>query len=138
MPVPPNLDLGKLLRMQEMVTRAAQTEAVRDSAAALVHAYSGLRGEMLGVLAPDELRELREEFERLFQPLEEPEPFNLRFGESSHVRLASAAEEAQMLLRMVGGWVQGLINELTLEQKIRLEAEAKARLESKLSTGFGA
>ena len=65
------LDLGKLLRLDEMVTQASQTEAVRDSAAALVHAYMGLRTEMLGLLEPEELRELREEFERLFQPLDE-------------------------------------------------------------------
>ena len=67
------LDLGKLLRMDEMASQASRTEAVRDSAAALVHAYQVLRSEMLTMLDPGELRE---EFERLFQDLEDPGEFS--------------------------------------------------------------
>jgi len=130
------LDLGKLLRVDEMVTQAAQVEAVRDSAGALVHAYTGLRAEILTLLEDKPLRELREEFERLFQPLDEPARFSPALPLESQVRLASAAEEALMRIRLVGGWVKGLIRELTLAETMRLEAEAKARLAAKPQTGF--
>jgi hypothetical protein len=68
------LDLGKLLRSDEMVRQAAQAEAVRESAAALVHSYMALRDEMLRLLDSEAQRELRDEFERLFQPLDDPTP----------------------------------------------------------------
>ena len=130
---PPNLDLGKLLRLDEMVTQAAQTEAVRDSAAALVHAYTGLRTEMLDLLQTEPLRE---EFERLFQPMDEPEPFHHLRAVDDQVRLASTAEEALIRLRLVGGWIKGLIREMTLGEQMRLDAEARARHETKPPTGF--
>jgi hypothetical protein len=133
---PPSLDLGRLLRVDEMVTQASQTEAVRDSAAALVHAYLGLRDEVLGLLEPEDLRELREEFERLFEPLDDPGPFREMRAVEDQMRLAAVAEEALMRLRQIGGWIKGLIRELTLEDTMRLEAEAKARLASKPPIGF--
>jgi hypothetical protein len=60
------------------------------------------------------------------------------FATSDQVRLASAAEEAQMRLRLIGGWIQGLINELTLAERMRLEAEASAKFAAKPATGFSA
>jgi hypothetical protein len=132
----PQLDLGKLLRLDEMVTQAAQVEAVRDSAAALVHAYTALRAEMLKLLESDAQRELRGEFERLFLPLEEPPEFSELRAIETQVQLATAAEEALMRLRLAGGWVKGLIREATLEQTMRIEAEAKARLAAKPAPGF--
>ena len=57
----PQLDLGKLLRLDEMVMQATQTEAVRDSAAALVHAYDGLRNEIIEMLKTAGLDELHNE-----------------------------------------------------------------------------
>jgi hypothetical protein len=67
-----------------------------------------------------------------------PPPFSPVLAVESQVRLATAAEEALMRLRLVGGWVEGLIREATLEQTMRVEAEAKARLAAKPSTGFSA
>jgi hypothetical protein len=132
----PQLDLGKLLRLDEMVTQAAHTEAVRDSAAALVHAYMALRAEMLTLLESETQPELGEEFGRLFQPLAEPGPFSPVLAVESQVRLAAAAEEALMRLRLVGGWIKGLIREVTLEQTMRADAEARATLAAKPPTGF--
>ncbi len=131
------LDLGKLLRLDEMVTQAAQTEAVRDSAAALVHAYAGLRHEVIEMLKAAGLTDLHNEAFALFRPLESPAPFSSMRGAEDHMRLASVAEEALMNIRLIGGWVKGLIRELTLEETMRLEAEAKARFAAKPPTGFG-
>src|SRR5579859_2078572 len=131
------LSLGRLLRMQAMVTQAAQVEAGRDSAAALVHAYSALRTEMLDVLDRDSLAELRGEFDRLFPEMEEPPPFNPNFDPvSSHAKLAAAASQAQMGLRRLQGWIQGLIDEMTLSERMKLEAEARVKLENKPKPGF--
>jgi hypothetical protein len=130
------IDLGKLLRLDEMVMQAVQTEAVRDSAAALVHAYMSLRDEMLTLLDAGEQRELLDEFERLFKPLDDPPRFSPVLAVESQVKLATAAEEALMRLRLVGGWIKGLIREATLEQTMRIEAEAKAKLTAKPPTGF--
>src|SRR5688572_18650300 len=100
-----------------MVNAAAQTEVARDSAAALVRAYMGLRGELLTSLESDETRELREEFERLFVPLEEPEPFETGHGERDRAaRLAAAAADGRTRLGQLGGWIQGLIDELTFQE----------------------
>lgn len=130
------LDLGKLLRLDEMVTQAAQTEAVRDSARALVRAYQTLATEIHTFLLPHP--ELSEEFRRLFGPLEDPGPFREMHALDDQMRLAAAAEEALMRIKLIGGWVKGLIRELTLEETMRLEAEAKVRLATKPPTGFSA
>ena len=53
----PDLDLGRLLRLDEMVTQAEQTKAGRDSASALVHAYMALRNEILSLFEGDARRE---------------------------------------------------------------------------------
>jgi hypothetical protein len=41
-----------------------------------------------------------------------------------------------MGLRKLQGWIQGLIDELTLSERLRLDAEAKAALANKPATGF--
>jgi hypothetical protein len=133
----PSLDLGKLLRMQAAVMKAAQMEATYEAGQALVHAYMGLRAEMLALLLDNQLPDLGAECERLFQPMDEPANFNPVFDpERSRWALASAAKEAQTKLGMLSGWIQGLIDELTLEEKIVAEAEAKARLAVKPPLGF--
>jgi hypothetical protein len=130
-------DLGRLLRVRAMVIGAAQVEATEGAALALVRAYAGLREEMLHVLESEALGPLRDEFERLFTTMEEPEPFHPYRGAVGHAELASAASEAQVNLLKIQGWIQGLVDELTLEQRLRLEAEEKAKLESKFKPGFG-
>ena len=82
------------------------------------------------------LDELHSEAFRLFQPLESPAPFRQQWAVVDQVRLASTAEEALIRLRLLGGWIKGLIRELTLEQTMRLEAEAKARVAAKPLNGI--
>jgi len=55
----------------------------------------------------------------------------------SHARLAVAAEEGRTQLVQLGGWIKGLIDELTLQERLRLDAEARARGEAKPGMGFG-
>ena len=119
------LDFGRLLRMRAMVTAAAQQEAAVQSAGALVRAYMFLRSEMLGVLGPAS-GELREEFERLFPVIEEPPKFETRMGVTQASALTRAAHEAHISLSTLQAWIQGLIDELTFSERLRLEAEAKA------------
>jgi hypothetical protein len=127
MSTPPKLDLGKLLRLEEMVTQASLTQATIYSSEALVRAYETLRTEILDYLKGTEAQELHEEFERLFQPI----------GGADELGYQEAAEEGLLRLRLIGGWIKGLIRKLTLTEQMRLDAEAKARFESKPPTGFG-
>jgi hypothetical protein len=123
--------------MQAMVTEAAQTEATYHAGIALVRAYMGLRNEMSLILEGEGLESLREESDRLFPSLPEPEPFKIGFDPiNSQAKLLAAANEALINLRQLGGWIQGLINELTLEQRMRLDAEERAKLQSRPATGF--
>jgi hypothetical protein len=71
-----NLDLGRLLRMQAMVTQAAQVEATYQAGGALARAYLSLREEMLRILEPDALADLREECLRLFPVIDEPPDYS--------------------------------------------------------------
>ena len=130
------LDLGRLLRMQAMVTRAAQVEATYQAGQALVRAYLSPRDEMLKILEPDALAELRAECQRLFPDIEDPGGFSTTLPRVTSARLAAAAHEAQLKLRTLQGWIQGLIDELTFEQRLRVEAEAKAAQASRPPLGF--
>jgi hypothetical protein len=123
--------------MQAMVTQAAQVEATRDASRALVHAYLGLRAEMLEIVESHGLKELQAECERLFPPIEEASPFNPTFDTTrSHTALVTVASEAQMGLRKLQGWIQGLIDELTFSERLRLDAAAKAAQANRPPTGF--
>lgn len=127
-----NLDLGKLLRLHAMVT-ASQVDATRTSARALSLAYINLTAEIRQALSIQGLEDLLAEFDRVFTPLAEvPEAVDV-----NDLVATSRANEALVKLRQVGGWVQGLLDELTFEQRMRMEAEEKARLAAKPTTGFG-
>jgi hypothetical protein len=131
-----HLDLGRLLRMQAMVTQAAQIEVTYQSGKALARAYLSLRDEMLRILEDESLAGLRAECERLFPVIEDPPPFHPGMLQSTAAELSEAANEAQLGLRKLQGWIQGLIDELTLEQRLRFEAEARAAQGVRPPTGF--
>jgi hypothetical protein len=117
-----------------MVTELAQTDATKESVRALLRAYSRLRGELLLILKPDALGELRAEFERLFPALGDPPLVDQATGRPLDAfQLADWASEAKLGLKQLQGWIQGLIDELTLERRLQLEAEAKAK---RAPTGF--
>ena len=72
-------------------------------------------------------RTLKAECERLFEPIEEAAEYNPVFDSMrSHTALMTVASEAQMGLLRLQGWIQGLIDEATLSERLRLEAEANA------------
>ena len=131
-----DLDLGRLLRMQATVMHASQAEATFQAGEALAGAYLGLREEMQRVLEDGGLPALRVEFDRLFPSLDVPPPYSPALPESTGAKLAAAANEAQLGLRKLHGWIQGLINEQTLDERLRMEAAEKAKLESRRPIGF--
>ena len=137
--LPPSLDLGKLLRLRGMVTAAALTEAAQHSAAALVRAYNGLVDELNAALAGNEAQDLRDEFRRLFPHIQDPGVYDPIAYEaaSRRAKLESAAAEARTRLSQLGGWIQGLVDELTFDQRLQLQAEADARERAKPQVGFG-
>ena len=128
----PMLDLGRLLRVQAMVTEVAQTTATFRASNALVRAYLRLREEIIGALAEAEgLEELRAEAERLFPILDEA-------SRNNQGRMEEATAAALINIRQIGGWVQGLIDEQTLERRMRMEAEERAKLAARSAPGFTA
>ncbi len=125
---PPNLDIGKLLRVRGMALNAAQIEATHNAVGALCRAYNGLCREMtFEILGEESVSGLRSEFVRLFPEIAEPQSPQ---GDAYR----KAAIEAHLGLGRLQGWVQGLIDELTLETRLRLDAEAQA---NKPPVGFG-
>lgn len=129
-----HITIGPLLRVHAMVAELAYTDAANESVRALVHAYNRLRDELLLILQPDALGQLRTEFERLFPGLNDPPPFDRATGKSlDPLLLAGWASEAKLGIKQLQGWIQGLIDELTLERRLQLEAEAKAK---RSPTGF--
>jgi hypothetical protein len=135
--VPPPLDLGKLLRLRATVMKAAQVDATYEVGRALIQTYLRLRGEVMGILGSDDLADLRAECERLFPVYQEPPAVDPTTGDPiPPIAFASIAREAGLLLTTLEGWIQGLIEQLTFEQRMRIEAEAKAAHESR-PLGFG-
>jgi hypothetical protein len=122
--------------MQAMVMQAAQMQATYQAGQALARAYLSLRSEMLEILEPDGHVELREECERLFPVFEEPPPYAPAFHEATSAKLSAAANEARLGLLKLQGWIQGLIDEATLHERLRLEAEAKVAQANRPRTGF--
>jgi hypothetical protein len=90
-----SLDPGRLLRMQAMVTQAAHVDATCQAGGALARAYLSLREEMLRILEPDELAELREECERLFPVIEEPPDYSHVLPKSTAAKLSTASRDHQ-------------------------------------------
>ena len=119
--------------MQAAVMQAAQIEATYQAGGALARAYMNLRSEMLLILQPQELADLRAEFDRLFPVVDAPPPYTPVLPETTAAGLSEAMTSARVGLAQLQGWIQGLIDELTLEKRLQLEAEAKAK---RAPTGF--
>lgn len=124
------LDLGKLLRLRAMVT-AAQVAVSPSVATALVKSHNVLVGEMQLALQEASQTDLEAEFSRLFPLLPGPT------GSRDDYRF-EAASAAALSLAQMGGWIQGLIEEATFDQRMRVEAEERAKMATKPATGFAA
>lgn len=134
----PDLDLGELLRLRGMIESAASSvEADGNGAPALTESYSRLRGLTRDYVEAYGLN--IDEFDPAF-----PEVEVVEYPEHEHPRRLAArdrtyaprAKQAQALLGQLGGWVSGLIEELTLEQRMRLEAEERVKQERRQPPGF--
>lgn len=118
-----DLDLGRLLRLKSMAESAAPSvEPDGYSAPALTGSYARLRAEIARML---EGSGLEQEFANAF-----PEITVIKHARNTPrvaTRDASAAREVRILLGQLGGWLEGLIAERTLEQRLRYEAEERMR-----------
>lgn len=114
---------------------SAATTPGRDAAHALVESYRRVRELVLALLA--ERAYEKDEFSAAFpplstQPLSETERAP---GPQAAIQAAAtrsgAAVQASLLLRQLGGWLDGLFQSATLERRMRYEAEAVAQLRVK-------
>ena len=118
-----------------MVDSAATAiEADGASAPALTESYMRLREQVGNVLAGD----LSDEFNATFpsidlvQPPTSPQPHATA---AWRVTAEPAARRARALLGQLAGWIDGLIEEQTLERRIRMEAEELAKRQRPGFTG---
>jgi hypothetical protein len=121
-----------------MIDAAAASVSPDASAAhALTESYVRLRREVSELA--QELG-LGEEFAAVFPEVAVAEPPTAslagNLGRQFNLDLQAEAKRASTLLGQLAGWVQGLIDEQTFEQRIAAEAEAKATLAAKPPTGF--
>jgi hypothetical protein len=86
-------------------------------------------------------RSSKQEFIRVFPEIGISEAPDMRMAGNlrlqQHADIEAEARHAKALLGQLEGWVQGLIDEQTLGQRLRLEAEARAREEAR-RVGFDA
>jgi hypothetical protein len=129
-------DLGRLLRLQEAINASTDTEASGKAAPALSESYMRLRGQAAELVAETQLAD---EFAATFPEIEVvqgPSGRDPAQAAAFSISAAPQAENALALLRQLGGWVAGIVREMTLEQQMRIEAQEKAKLAAKQPPGF--
>jgi hypothetical protein len=133
------LDLGRLLRLKGMVEAAASSVEQPDGSAApaLTGSYMRTRAEISSLLGGSGLEQ---EFANAFPEIEVVEGGHRhpRDAAAAGITDAPAARSAQVLLGQLAGWLDGLIAERTLDQRLRLEAEERVKQERRQSPGFRA
>jgi hypothetical protein len=121
------MDLGQLLRLKGRVDAAATvTEPDGSAAPALTESYMRLREQILKMLDGGDLSA---EFNESFPEIEivgSPgrHPRDVALAQMAHT---VDARRAQTLLAQLAGWLDGLIQAETYEQRMRIEAEEKAK-----------
>lgn len=122
-------DLGQLLRLQGMIESAATSvEPEGSSAPALTQAYARLRVQVRNLIGESDPS--LAEFDGAFPEIEVVELQILRDPADTMLHTMQHkphATRAQVLLAQLAGWVSGLINDLTFEQRLRIDAEARAK-----------
>lgn len=132
-----DLDLDRLIRLEETIKAAAAVEATGAAAVALTESYNRLRaqvGDLVGAT------DLAGEFEATFpelEPVEEPGR-HPREVEKAKLRGGFAAHRAQAQLGQLAGWIGGIVRSMTLERQMEMNAEATAKLAAKRPPGFSA
>lgn len=123
-----NFDLGRLLRLRSAIEGAAGAEKVEPAdAPSLTGGYNRLRGQVQELVAGGELEA---EFNSMFPEVAEfqggsgPGPRGLI---DWHTKATTAGVGAKRLLEQLGGWVDGLIQEQTLSERIQAEAAERVK-----------
>lgn len=119
-----------------MVAQAAPgTDANVDqfSAEGLVNGYNRLRGAVAQL--SQDLGVSADEFAAQFAPLPEVEA-GMGRGPQAHIQAMSAANTAALQLRKLGGFIEGLIEAVVLDEQISMEQVQAAREAARQPPGF--
>jgi hypothetical protein len=123
------------LRLKSTLDAAATLEPDDGAAAGLTESYNRLRQQALAVV--DSAGLPLDEFESLFPVIEvERMPTSLDAAAWQSAKFESAAKRANLLLRQMAGWFDGVVQTLTLERRLELEAKERVAREAKPPTGF--
>lgn len=112
--------------MIDSASRAVEVDG--HAAPALTESYTRLRGMVRDLVAASDPS--LAEFDAAFPEIQ---VVAIPTAQSPHSVVTQAmrnhphATKAQALLGQLAGWVSGVINELTFEQRLRMEAEARVR-----------
>jgi hypothetical protein len=129
-------DLPTLLRLKGVLDAAAQMPPDDIAAPALTDSYTRLRGQVRD-LAVSSASVSTNEFDALFPELPTVTlPRRLDMLVEQGPKLEANAKHASLLLRQLGGWVDGVIATVTFTQRLDAEARAKAELSARLPTGL--
>jgi hypothetical protein len=128
-------DLGRLFRLHGAVKAAADVTPDGQAAPVLTSSYLRLREQALE-LADDERRAELEATFPIMDALELPASTHPRFAVTLQATGGPAARTAQALLVQLAGWLDGYIAAMTLEQRMRLEAEERVKQERRRAPGF--
>lgn len=125
-----NFDIGRLLRLKSSIAAAAQGSKVEPAdAPSLTSGYRRMRGQVVELISGGELEaEFNEMFPEIpeFQGASGPGPRGLI---DWHTEATTAGINAKRLLEQLSGWIEGLIEEQTLAERIQAEAAERVKRE---------
>ena len=128
-------DLGRLLRLHGAVQAATDVTPDGNAAPALTSSYLRLREQALELVDDERRAELDATFP-IIDTVELPSTPHPRLTSRLEATGGPAARTAQALLAQLAGWLDGYIAALTLEQRMRLEAEERVKQERRRPPGF--
>lgn len=125
-----DFDVGRLLRLKTSIAAAARGDEVKPAdAPSLTSSYRRMRAQVEELVAGGELvAEFNEMFPEIpeFQGPAGPGPRGLI---DWHTEATAAGIEARRLLEQLSGWIEGLIEEQTLAERIQVEAAERVKQE---------
>jgi hypothetical protein len=129
-------DLATLLRLKGVLDAAVQMPPDDSAAPALTDSYTRLRGHVRDLVISS-ASVSKDEFDALFPELPTVTlPRRLDMIVEQAPKLEAYAKHASLLLRQLGGWVDGLIATLTFTQRLDAEARAIAELSARPPTAL--
>ena len=124
-------DIGRLLRLKSSIAAAASGGKVEPAdAPSLTGGYLRMRAQVAELVSGGELEA---EFEAMFSEISEFEggsgPGPRGDLIAWHTKATTAGIDAKRLLEQLSGWIEGLIEEQTLSERIQAEAAEKVKRE---------